>query len=56
MDTEKEELDLFKNVELEFNEKNLDINNIEEVEDFIENNLSDKYGYCHYGWKSFKII
>jgi len=35
---------------------NLNINNVIEIENFIENELSNKTGFCHFGWSDYKVI
>lgn len=33
----------------------MDINDTDDIEDFIENEISNQTGYCHFGWKSYEV-
>lgn len=47
--------DLNQDVEIIISE-NVNVNDTEELECFISDELSNKYGFCHLGWGSYKII
>ena len=34
----------------------MDINDTDDIENFIENEISNQTGYCHFGWKSYEVL
>lgn len=54
-DMEDEVINLPETLEADIDFEDIDIDNEDEVSDFLSDWLSDEYGYCHYGF-DYKLI